>query len=472
VDDSQTDAERVRRLLSGLYQVEVFFDGASAVEQLANGRQPDVLVLDWLMPGMSGLDVCRFLRSRGSGSVENVRVLLLTAQRQTAQIVEGLAAGADDYLAKPYADAEMLARVASLARSKELLERAERAEAMSRSLLEGSPDALLAWDDATRTIIFANQPAEEALGAPRAGLVGRALDEVLPDLALFRGAGRAGSIPLPDLTLNGRTYAPTARHLEGEARDTTILAMRDVTERRMAESRRLDFYSIIAHDLRGPLGAVLMRSEQIARGRHGPPPAGLVGDMRKIEASVRSMVSLINDFLDMARLESMGYELRREPVGVKRLVQDTAEELRPLLEASGLRWQLDAAGEDLWVLGDRRRLVQVINNLVGNAIKFTPAGGRVQARITSRDGEVEIAISDTGPGIAPESLTLVFQRYTRLDAGGGAGPNGSGLGLMIVREIVEAHGGRVGVESTVNVGSTFWVRLPRVDRPAGVEAVG
>jgi two-component system phosphate regulon sensor histidine kinase PhoR len=359
----------------------------------------------------------------------------------------------------------MLARVASLARAKDLLERVERAEAMSRSLLEGSPDALLAWSDATRRITFANRPAEEALGAPREALVGRPLEEVLPDLALFRG-GRGESIPLPDLALNGRVYAPTARQLGGEER-ATILSLRDVSERRVAETRRLDFYSIIAHDLRGPLGAVLMRSEQVARGRHGPPPAGLVADMRKIEHSVRSMVSLINDFLDMARLESTGYELRREPVNVKRLVQDTAEELRPLLEASGLQWQDDADGADPWVLGDRRRLAQVIHNLVGNAIKFTPAGGRVQARIASRDGEVEITINDTGPGIPPEWLSRVFQRYTRMDASSGAG--GSGLGLMIVREIVEAHGGRVGVESTVNMGSTFWVRLPRVDPPAPPE---
>ena len=124
---------------------------------MATGRGPDVLVLDWLMPGLSGIESASSCGTSG-GQHEQVGILMLTAARDTRQIVEGLSAGADDYLAKPYADAELLARVRALMRTRQLLERSERAEAHVRALLEGAPDALLAFDEQW-TVVFANQAA-------------------------------------------------------------------------------------------------------------------------------------------------------------------------------------------------------------------------------------------------------------------------------------------------------------------------
>src|SRR5437763_537835 len=128
VDDSRLDAERARQVLSGECSVEIFADGSAALERLAaTTATPDVMVLDWVMPGVTGLDLCRFLRA-AEGGYAQVGILLLTTHRNTEQIVEGLSAGANDYLAKPYADAELLARVHALLRTRELLERAKQAE--------------------------------------------------------------------------------------------------------------------------------------------------------------------------------------------------------------------------------------------------------------------------------------------------------------------------------------------------------
>src|SRR5438270_5660986 len=142
VDDSPLDAERARKALSDRYEVTWLQDGSTAIERLAAGPLPDVLVLDWVMPGVSGIEVCQYARSEGTG-LEEISILLLTSQDSTEQIVEGLVAGANDYLAKPYADDELRARVGALLRTRSLLQRATQAESALADLLEAIPDAIL-----------------------------------------------------------------------------------------------------------------------------------------------------------------------------------------------------------------------------------------------------------------------------------------------------------------------------------------
>ncbi len=270
-----------------------------------------------------------------------------------------------------------------------------------------------------------------------------------------------GLTALPDVNIGAQLYAPVLRRLPDAEHGAAItLSFRDVTERRRDEARRLDFYSIIAHDLRSPLSTILLRTEMIFRGKHGILPAGLLLDMRKIESNVRSMIAMINDFLDLARLEGSGYKLDREPLDLAELLRSAVEDLRPLLDASRLSARSELPIEAISIVGDPRRLGQVLSNLLGNAIKFTPAGGRITVRAELLAEDVEVSVEDTGRGIAPEVLPTLFQRYARaLDTQHEV--SGTGLGLMIVREIVEAHGGTVGVESHPGEGSRFWFRLPR-----------
>jgi two-component system phosphate regulon sensor histidine kinase PhoR len=466
VEDSPLDAERARAILSADYALEVFVDGNAMLERFAGGA-PDVLVLDWVLPGPSGLELCQFIRSR-EGSISQVAILLLTAQHETDQVVQALDAGANDFLRKPYDDAELRARVAALIRGKELLERVEQAEQNVRTLLSNAPDALLAVD-AHGEVVFANDEAEHALGASDKGsLVGRNVAELLPELRVdvLRLGGSESLLPLPDLRVGEQIYSPIIRALPRDFAATRTVALRNVTEHRRNEARRLDFYSIIAHDLRSPLSAMMLRTAAILSGRRGVLAAQLTDDVRKIDANIRSMVALINDFLDLARLEGAGYKIEREPVDVCGLVRATVDDVRPLAEESQLTLHVELPEGRIEIAGDRRRLAQVLTNLLSNAIKFTPCGGRVTARVRLNVDTVEIAVEDTGRGIAPAALATLFERYTRI-----IDPQhhvaGTGLGLMIVREIVEAHGGAVSVRSQLGAGSTFVARVPRaVARPA------
>jgi signal transduction histidine kinase len=455
VDDSPLDAERARRALAGHCRVEVFHDGSAALERLASGPAPAVMVLDWVMPGVTGVEVCRFLRS-AEGRQPGVGVLLLTSHRATEQIVEGLSAGANDYLAKPYADEELVARVGALLRARDLLERAEQAEALNRTLLETAPDPLLAVDEATR-VTFANEAAGRTLGWPPSTLMGRPLGDILPGIVLSEAASAHSA--LPDVQVGDRLFSPSVRALPSGKESHAILSLRDVTERHRANARRLDFYSIIAHDLRSPLTAISMRTYRLGRNRDLAPD--MLDDIQKIEQSIASLTAMVDDFLELAQFEGSDYRIERKPLDITLLLARTMDDFVPLLEATELTWIHEPKPRvPVTVMGDARRLQQVLANLIGNAVKFTPSHGTITTSVSSVGDDVIVAITDTGRGIAPDALTTIFNRYTRAPDRQQQPVPGSGLGLMITREIIEAHGGRVGVESTPGQGSRFWFRVP------------
>ena len=457
VDDSRLDAERARKVLSEHYQVATFYDGSAALEQLSAGGAPDVMVLDWVMPGVTGVEVCRFLRASGPAA-QKIGILLLTVHRDTKQIVEGLSAGANDYLAKPYQDEELRARVEALVRTRELLDGLEQAQAENRRLLETAPDAFIVADREGH-LSFVNEQAAQVFERPRADLLGSSITGLLPELRTHQVEVSAGEslVPLPDLTIGARRFSPTLRT---QADGGTVISLRDVTERRLLEERRLDFYSIIAHDLRTPLHAMTLRLSTMIEGskKHNRVPQ--VADLEKLDARLHTLVEMINDFLDLASLEGASYRIEREEVDLLALIEHVREELTPVLEKHRQVFACEQPVHEgaATVVGDKKRLLQVLSNLIGNAIKFTPAGGAISASIEGSERYVEVAITDNGSGIAPAQQTRLFQRYERAEHSVG----GTGLGLMIVREIVEAHGGVVGVESAQGQGSRFWFRIPRV----------
>jgi signal transduction histidine kinase len=460
VDDSPLDAERARRALNKAYGVEVFTDGSAVLERLASEPAPEVLVLDWVMPGVSGLEVCRFLRTQGGGA-KNLGILLLTSHRDTSQIVEGLSAGANDYLAKPYAEEELLARTGALVRSRQLLRRAELAEDAIRRLLETSPDPLLVLDDDHRTS-FANEQAALAFGRSTNELRSRRLSELLPQFPLSALEQEASDKvkPLPELQVGERQFSVSARVLPPNDVARSILSLRDVTEQRRLDERRLDFYSVIAHDLRSPLNILKLRLNHAARLTSKGETERVLNDLHKMDTALDGLVEMINDFLELASLEGASHRLKRTEIDLQALIAVIVDDVRPLLDSRGQHYEAPVLPPhaDVRVLGDTARLSQVLSNLLTNAIKFTPPEGRIKVSIDTTDGHVRVSVSDSGCGIPVETIPRLFQRYQRAEQ---SHASGTGLGLLIVREIIEAHHGSVGVESQVGEGSRFWFELPR-----------
>ena len=258
-----------------------------------------------------------------------------------------------------------------------------------------------------------------------------------------------------------RTYGPDDLLFAQEicsraamALENSILYQRTVK----AVQLRDEFLSAVSHDLRSPLQAIDMAAQTLEAAAGGglsePRATRLVGTIR---SSSRRMQRLINDLLDLARLEAGRLKLVRasEPIGP--LMQELVQSFDPIAAGRSVRLEW-SADEGLTASLDRDRIFQALANLVGNAVKFTPSGGRVTVTARGAEDEVSIAICDTGPGISPQDVPHLFDRYWQAREGT---RSGTGLGLSIAKAMVDAHGGRIEVETSVGHGSCFTVCLPR-----------
>ena len=221
--------------------------------------------------------------------------------------------------------------------------------------------------------------------------------------------------------------------------------------------------SVVAHDLRNPLSTILMQTSALRR--QGPEPERRSQEPVEVtRRAAKRMNRLIQDLLDVALMEAGQLTIERARLSAGGLIAEAVDMQRPLASSSSLELRVEVDPDVAEVWGDRNRLLQVFENLIGNAIKFTQAGGRITVGATSRDDEVVFWVADTGSGISSENLPRVFDRFwqaTRTERRGG------GLGLPIAKGIVEAHGGRIWVESTVGSGTTFFFTIPRPVAGAG-----
>ena len=229
-----------------------------------------------------------------------------------------------------------------------------------------------------------------------------------------------------------------------------------------------DFFSHISHDLRNPLTGMRGAAQLLIQGKAGGPlePRQL-HMLRVIDESIDRMLAMVNQILEFTRLRARLMPLERQPVDVAKVVARALDELHPQAEEAGLALSSTTSGTDFTVPADEAGLMRVVTNLVGNALKFTPRGGSVTAQLRDWDAEVELRVIDTGAGIAPDDLPRIFDPYRQAHAG----RKGSGLGLAVVKGMVEAHGGRVTVESELGRGSTFIVTLPRGERASRTQPV-
>jgi heavy metal sensor kinase len=297
-----------------------------------------------------------------------------------------------------------------------------------------------------RVLLLAVVPA--ALLAAAGGGWWLARKALRPVAEITRQAGAIGveqlheRVPVP----------PTHDEVAGLA--TTINAMLERIEDGVREKRR--FLADASHELRTPLA--VMRSEiEVSLRAGGIEPAA-----REVLASnaeeVERMSRIVDDLLTLARIDEGRLELLRSRVDLGAVAADVAGSLRPLAEAQGI--PLAVSGGEVEVDADPEHLRRAVRNLVENAVKYTGAGGRVDLEVWRRNGEAGLTVTDTGPGIPEALLERIFDRFVRADMARSRSTGGSGLGLSIAREIVEAHGGRVWAESTPGVGSAFSMGFP------------
>ncbi len=368
-------------------------------------------------------------------------------------------------------------------------------ERLFHGFLEASPDAVVIIDGGGM-VVQINSQTERLFGYGREELVGRPLEVLMPER--FRGTHIAqrrayfadprprsmgSGLELYGLTKDGREFPidVSISPLQPEAGVLFASAIRDMTDhRRLEDELRLrtreleaanrqkdDFLSAVAHELRSPLTALsyvipIMRLPRV-------DAAACQRASGVLERQTAHMARLVEDLLDLARVRRGKLTLRRESIDLRTVVQSAVEISQLLIETRKHDLKVAPCAEPLWVSGDPARLAQVVSNLLSNAAKFTPDGGHITVTAVREDGAAEVRVRDDGAGIPQEMLSRVFELFTQIGTEGDVRAGGLGIGLSLVRQLVELHGGTVAAYSEgLGRGSEFVVRLPLL--PEGTPA--
>jgi two-component system phosphate regulon sensor histidine kinase PhoR len=337
-----------------------------------------------------------------------------------------------------------------------------------RAILSGMVEGVIAIDQ-SRRVLFVNDRAGKLLGFEPAEAVKRPLFEVArqPEFREVIEKGLAGTEPYRgEVEWKGppaSTLAVYISHFPGHGMPGAVVVLHDTTEVRQAERMRQDFVANVSHELKTPLAVIKSSVEALADGAADEPEArGMF--LTQVTREADRLEALILDLLSLARIESGNLGLKPIAIPLARAIEDCVERHQARAEAKTLtmveRPPTDVPGEIL-VWADPDALRQVMDNLVDNAIKYTPNGGRITVRWNATADTVNFEVSDTGVGIPPDDLPRVFERFYRVDKARSRAVGGTGLGLAIVKHLVQAMKGQVRASSTVGKGTTFRVTLPR-----------
>jgi two-component system sensor histidine kinase GlrK len=226
------------------------------------------------------------------------------------------------------------------------------------------------------------------------------------------------------------------------------------------DKMKSDFFSSIAHELRTPLSTIRMGAGLLREGAEGPVTEGQRNLLAVLEKESTRLIGMLNSILDLSKMEAGMMSFNLEPKNIRPLIDQAVEEISPLVEAKKIRLEVMPMEELPIIRIDTERILQVLRNILGNAVKFTPEAGQVKISVRSIDHQVEVSVVDTGPGIPDGNLLTIFEKFQRATAGGSSSIQGTGLGLAIAKQIITRHGGKIWAESRLGQGSTFIFVLP------------
>jgi PAS domain S-box-containing protein len=471
VDDNADMRDYVKRLLQERYTVEVVSNGREALQVLRE-RVPDLVLTDVMMPEVDGFELLRVLRAEVR--TKEVPVILLSARAGEESRVEGLQHGADDYLVKPFSARELLARVEANLNGSKL--RRESAHRQVEDILESITDAFYAVDHQWR-FTYVNQQCEKYFDRSREELLGKTIWDEFPATKNSVLEEQYRRVARERTTAHFETFSPILQrwveiHAYPRAEGIAVY-FQDITSRKQAETEREhlllkaqeanrvkdDFLATISHELRTPLTAVLGWSGMLMGQK--TVAEEVRSGLETIHRNAQAQAKIIEDILDVSRSISGKLALHVGSVQLNAVLQASVDAVRLAAEAKNLQLEMTLQPQTAKMTGDTNRLQQVFLNLLSNAVKFTPAGGSIEVLCTYNDCEAHVEVRDSGQGIEPEFLPYVFDRFRQADMTSTRRHGGLGLGLAIVRQIVELHGGTVGAQSAgAGQGSTFRVSLP------------
>ena len=483
-DDNADMRDYISRLLTPRYEIESVANGQLALDA-ALANLPDLVLTDVMMPRLDGFGLLNELRRRPETAA--IPVIVLSARAGEEARIEGVAAGADDYLIKPFSARELLARIGAHLEMARVRKRAQVATERERrrlyALFQQAPAVIAVLRGPEHVFELANPMFLRLIGQQRGEIIGRRVRDVVPE------AIEQGFVDLLDRVyatgepfIGDETPIKLARPETGEfdevflnvaclpyhgssgtIRGLLVHAV-DVTEQVRARQRieellkqKDDFIGVASHELKTPVTSVKAYAQSLERRFRRQGDIKSADQLAKLDTQLNKLTSLIGDLLDATRLNSDRLQFQAEWFDLDALIAEVVEELQHTTEQHVIRCEGETRAT-IWA--DRERIGQVLANFLSNAIKYSPRADSIIVRSSSDGRSVTISVQDFGVGIAEDERERVFERFYR-----SAGPTqetfpGLGLGLFVSAEIIRRQGGRIWAESELGRGSTFSFQLP------------
>jgi two-component system NtrC family sensor kinase len=461
-----------RALRAAQYDIAVVQDAASLEKALLESS-PSLVLIGEVFAGEKGLKLSNTMLER----FPTLPILLYSEKDTSGLAKDVLLAGLSGYLCPPLRMDDIVEAVnRSMARARRLgdwlrrqvkmttaslEERAKLSEterARFEAIFSNIQDGVIVLNQ-ENAILFLNPSIREIFGLIPNDVIGKPLLEIIshPDMRNLLTRAGDGALKYHEINLdNGQVLNAQFTPIPSIG---SAITMQDISYLKELDRMKNDFVHTVSHDLRSPLTALLGYTELMDR--IGPLNEQQREFLQRIQSSVQHITNLVNDLLDLERIEA-GFDTRRESVHIESVLKYTLD----TFENQARNKKIDLVpiiGADIPALrANPIRIRQLLDNLVGNAIKYTPERGRVQVGVASRDRQIILQVNDTGPGIPQNEQARIFDKFYRA-SNVPDGAQGSGLGLAIVKSIVESHHGRIWVESALGKGTSFFVVLPAQD---------
>jgi len=473
LDDQQILQLFERALTAVSYQVAIARDRA-ALDKSLQESSPALVIISQNFDGANELEIAASMLDR----FPTQPVLLLLLKESPEIVKKAIHIGVSDCLYAPLRVEDITKTVEnSIKRADRIGDYTRREVKRTTASLQHRLDELQKLDtivehiedgviivDEQSNLLLINPAARRAFGIWQDEVInGKPVSEVLPhpDLRILLSESVNTPVPHNEITFeDGRVLSAQCTPIP---RIGLAVTMQDITYLKQIDRLKNEFVHTVSHDLRSPLTAILGYVDLLDR-------VGPVNDQQhefihRIQNSVQSITALVNDLLELGRIEA-GFDSQKEVVPLEGIIRYALETLGGQISDKKLNLHLNLPAEIPQLRGNPIRLRQLLDNLIGNAIKYTPEGGEITIDMEAQSDQVILRISDTGPGIPPADQPHIFEKFYRA-SNVPKGVGGSGLGLAIVKSIVENHQGRIWVESLLGQGSTFTVVLPLFTQAAG-----
>ena len=472
VEDNPAEARLIREVLIAIDPLQfdlVHVDSLrAACRQLAE-TPFTVILLDLTLPDSWGLDTLTQMKTYAA----QTPIVVLTGLNDEELAVKAVQEGAQDYLIKGEADPRSLMRALRYAIERQRLQREVKAsEERYRNLFENASDAILSFT-LTGAITEVNRGLEVLLGWSRDELIGQhyrklftpesaAIMEERVQQALTRSSMFPAIIELEavhkdysivPIEIRDNLLANLQEHPTG-----VLIMARDISARRALERQRAEFLAMLTHDIKNPITAIMGYADYLLEetGRSAAARRDEVAGWMKSNAF--TILSLVNNYLDLSRIEDNRLTLEKKSVNLNDLLHRVGQQYVGEVRHRQITLEIQLQKNPSWVKGDPLAFERIFANLIYNAVKFTPKQGRITISSATQQGEIIVSVTDTGPGIPTAEIPFLFGKYRQ-----GPGPRrkeGTGLGLFIVKHLLDAHQGRIEVESEPGAGACFRVFLP------------